>query len=67
MFFIKHDVDQASTGSWFNPATVQNYVDEDVLWTGQWRSPGQAATAIETPAHYTFEINDEPLLVPLVR
>ncbi len=38
-------------------STVSTYSDEDVLWTGLWRSPGQAGTAIEAPPGITFEIN----------
>ena len=56
-FIIKVDQDIPPTDSSINPATIQNYVDEDVLWTGQWRNPGQITGAVESPAGILLEIN----------
>jgi len=56
-FIIKVDSNIALTDASVNPSTIQNYVDEDVLWTGQWRSSGQITGAVEAPGHVLFEIN----------
>jgi len=57
MFILKNDQDIGVTAGSVDPATIQNYVDEDVLWTGMWRYPGQEATALEQPTAQMFEIN----------
>jgi len=40
MFILKVNFDQAIDAD-LNPATIQNYVDEDVLWSGLWQPPNQ--------------------------
>ncbi len=56
-FVLRIDTDIPSTSAALDPQTIQNYVDEDVLWTYKWRSPGQDVTAVETPAFTSVEIN----------
>ncbi len=57
MFIVKQDINVVDTDASLDPTQIQNYVDEDVLWTGVWQSPVRQAASIENASGYTMEIN----------
>ncbi len=47
---VKKDTDESVSGASMDPSALSFYIDEDILWTGGWLSPGHI-TAVGMRAH----------------